>query len=679
MRLRQYISAVIFGLLLLGAQLIAIYREMAVGLASGIDGQIQQQLLTALLNNSAALGAIAAYVVMAVLAHVAMTVLAVVVYRIVTGRLKPHWRERSLPLLAFMLLWVLVATFWNRYFFPASRAFPAAELLMVQPASPILVWGGTLVVLMACAVALYLQVKRYPKVVLGSAVLMGFALWVTLPVFTPRTPSSQPDVIVLGIDSLRPDLLRAYGEIPTAVMPEVDGALASMVRFDDVLTPLARTFVSYTSVLKGQNPRTHGVRFNLYPRTEFSTGDSLASRMQRLGYHTVMAMDESRFANFDESFGFNDIVMPEAGALDFILGSSFDLLGTNFLLKLPLLHRLFPHVSGNRAAYTTYLPVDHPERVGRALAAVPAEMPLFLISHLCLPHWPYEQRNTFAGESEADLEALAASYDVSLPYLRALRSADHQFSATLAQLRSAGRLDNAVLVIMSDHGESFGGPRDSLSEEGGSGRRVSFGHGGFALSDRQNRVVLGMQRFENGRPIWASRNVSGDVSLIDLAPSLLDALGADAELARGFEGESLLPVLANERQAAPSRPRFVESGLRSAGAEKAQVNEGEVAREMSHLYRATPDLRLEIRPESLLSKLREKQRGVVWQGVGVSTFPARSEVGVEGGCWIVVDYAARSFRCADFPDADLQVADLQRKVCKYFESDAGFEGSWCAE
>src|SRR5690606_27445388 len=147
--------------------------------------------------------------------------------------------------------------------------------------------------------------------------------------------------------------------------------------------------------------------------------------------------------------------------------------------------------------------------------------------------------------------------------------------------------------------------------------------------------------------------------------------------AKNYEGISLKPLLAAGHGDAPERFRFVESGIRSTGIEKAHIDEGEVAREMSYLYRIQSDLRFEIRPEFLLKNLEEKQRGVIRGHLGVATMPPGDTPSLNPSCWMLADYRQRSLRCIDFPAADPVVAKMQNEVCRYFHGDPGFDSDWC--
>ena len=484
---------------------------------------------------------------------------------------------------------------------------------------------------------------------------------------------------MLGVDSLRTDVLPAFGYAWDGLTPNINRQLDESVVFDDAWTPLARTFVSYMSLLTGSEPREHGARFNLYPRSEFSQDKTLARVLQRNGYHTLLAMDESRFANFDVSFGFDKVVAPKMGALDFVIGSGFDFLGTNLLLALPGINELFGYVYGNRAAFRTYRNADHPKKVIDAIRMAPADKPLFLISHLCLPHWPYAATSIFK-KIEMEAAAKVPGFDgMPARYLAALSQTDTQFATVMEELKRQGRLENAVVIVLSDHGESFDIDRDAfLDIDSDNARRAHFGHGGFALSDTQNRILIAAQYYRAGEPQWDPRTVEGTVGIKDVAPTVTDVLDLPNE-GVNFTGKSLRPALEGRMQALPSAVTFVESGIRSLGVEKAVIDESEVANEMAYLYRIEPDLRFEIRPDLLKRHLAQKQRGAIRDGIGVAVMP-ETEFSGSASCWLVVDYEQRTLRCSEYPSHDTRVAELQGSVCQFYSDDLGFdESKWCGK
>ncbi len=677
---RQYFVAVLVAIGLCAWQVWNALQRFGVGGMHPRADVMQQQVAAHISADPRLAATIALFVILLVASHLLLTMGSVAIFRAATRVVMRDKRDRFLPSMVFLAASLLLAMFANRWLFPLSSAFPVVEVLMIQTLSPVLSVGLVVLVggAMLCACSAVLKaIRRRVLVGVGAAACsLAVGAWHFSGAPQLREDvDGKPDIIVLGVDSLRPDFVSAYGQMPKGLTPVIDETLSASVVLADARTPLARTFVSYQSMLMGRNPIAHGARFNLYPRTEFSSKGTLAWRLKEHGYATMLAMDESRFANFDASFGFDTTIVPRVGALDFVIGSSFDFLATNLLIAaIPPSNWMSP-VQGNRAAYRNYRVDDHPSRVLAALRATPASRPLFLVSHLCLPHWPYMPASLQGDDSFDWVNEVRGYEDSPRQYLRAVAKADDQFGVIIDELRALGRLDNAILVVMSDHGEDFALKRDRLQTDEAGERLVgSYGHGAFALSKAQNHVVMAIQRYRNGTPIWDPRALQGPASVIDLAPTLASEIGLDVS---GYEGISWLPNLVAGNDLPADRVLFFENGIRSAGVERPNIDEKSVADEMSYLYRVTDDDRFEIRPELLPKKLHEKQRGAALGRWGVTTDPLSGNSPGARGCWLSVDYQDRAAKCVEFPAQQPEIAVLQGHVCNYYASDRGFTAEWC--
>jgi len=680
---RQYLLAVGLAAGLIALQVSHILSRLGLGSGSVKSDLMQRQIAAHMLSDPGTVLAVLGFLALVLLSHLAITAGSVVLFRIACARLNSQHRDSAFACLAFTGLVVLSAMMANQWLYPTSEAFAFADLLLVQTMSPALIACLAVAVGGVTVVAAFdvLQRRARPAAMATlTLALIGVTWFVAAAVPSIRASSgsrAMPDVIVLGVDSLRPDFLPAYGGFPSRATPIIDQQLAGSVVLQDTRTPLARTFVSYSSFLTGRNPVGHGARFNLYPRSEFSRDQYIAWNLKGMGYQTMLAMDESRFANFDESFGFDEVVGPEQGALDFVVGGSFDFIGTNLLMAaLPPIRGLSA-IQGNRAAHRSYRSDVHPERVKERLGSLDPDRPLFLVSHLCLPHWPYLPSRVGGDDLPDWIKGVEGYEDAPAQYLRAMQVADAQFGEIMQDLASRGRLKNAIVIVMSDHGEDFNLRRDRLRSLGAVPQDVGyFGHGNFALSEAQNHVVMGVQKYQDGVPVWSPRALQGSASIIDAMPTVMDLLGK-AELVRGVEGISWKSALDTGADLRADRVRYFENGIRSAGVERANIDEKAVAGEMSYLYQVTPDMRFEIRPELLPAKLAEKQRGASLGSLGVYTDPVTSLNQDKEQCWKVVDFQARTVGCVEFPATEPTVARLQAAVCDHFKGDVGFASTWC--
>lgn len=439
--------------------------------------------------------------------------------------------------------------------------------------------------------------KQVAVAVAAVAVIAGAA---AIPAsHSTAAPSDKPHVIIIGIDSLRHDETQPGGPTNAA---NVARFLAGGISFNDATTPLARTFPSWVSILTGRNPHTTGAIINLLPRKLIHTGDTLGDLFRRAGYHTVYSIDETRFSNIDASYGFDETITPPIGASDFLIGWFGDTPLSNLLVNTRVGAVLFPHLYANRGASKLYDPDVHLQRLE---ARLDFDRPTFLAMHLTLAHWPFIWRDS------VDARGVVARRKI------AVEEVDRQFAATLSLLERRGALKNALVIVLSDHGESLGNKEDSLlSDVPVAGRiydehKSPQGHGTDVLSPQQYQVVLGFRCFGKCPiDVPAAKAVASPVSLEDLAPTLQELFSLDSK--DSFDGRSLRPLLASQAGAEDGfrgRVRFTESefnpiGLVGSGGDVS----ASAAAAASEFYAIDPVTdRIEVRERMLGEILSERQ------------------------------------------------------------------------
>lgn len=437
----------------------------------------------------------------------------------------------------------------------------------------------------------------------AAAVSACAVLTLALVAFTGRTDASdglgyareadQPNVILIGIDSLRLDVLRQ--DASAIDLPNLRRFLAGATQFTDTVTPLARTFPSWVSLLTGRHPHTTGAFVNLLPRDSIDTGGTLADMFRDAGYRTVYAIDEVRFSNIDETYGFDVTVTPPIGATEFVLTFFADTPLLNLTVNTWFGSWLFPHLHANRGAATFYEPSAFIERIDDEL---PSSQPLFLAAHLTLSHWPYRWRGTPAPKR------LPVAEQVPQYYRDALSRTDRQFGQLLEVLERKRLLDNAIVVVFSDHGESFGTAADSLvpidsSEIVRIGAVPRWGHGTSVLSAHQYQALLAFRRFGIEAATPGGRRIDVPASIEDVTPTLVDLLELRARAP--FDGRSLRPLLEATGPYAewPNRIRFTETEFNPMviASVTGRIHTSRAAT-VAHYYRVDPDTdRVELRRE----------------------------------------------------------------------------------
>jgi hypothetical protein len=422
--------------------------------------------------------------------------------------------------------------------------------------------------------------------------------------------SGKPNVVILGLDSLRLEELRRFGG--RGWTPNLDTFLERADLFPDSVTPLGRTFPSWMSILTGRAPRTTGAIFNLVRREDVSPNPTIADLLATEGYTTVFATDEVRFSNIDESYGFDRIITPPIGAADFLIAQVGDLPLSNVVAGTPLGRVLLQYVHANRGVAFLYRPASF---ISRIRTELPEEEPLLVAVHLTAAHWPYFHADTPLGlQNEIT--------DGSTPvYREALQTADRMFGETLQVLHDKGILENALVVVLSDHGEALGTPADSLLN-GLDGRVagldvpvqiLNWGHGQSVLSPVQYQVLLGFRGFGTLATIGTKgRDLMQPASLEDVVPTVMDLLGAKRPPVDGVSLEPLLRSLRSDSAWHAKRIRFTETDIRVAPSGDGALDEEDAARQAARLFEV--DRRsgwLHLRPSMIEPLVMMKERAAL--------------------------------------------------------------------
>lgn len=239
-------------------------------------------------------------------------------------------------------------------------------------------------------------------------------------------PHDRPNVILIGIDSFRSDMVDDHQAHERT--PNITGYVSQSIRFTDATTPLARTFPSWVSILSGRHPHSSGAFVNLLPRDLIETGKTLPQALRQHGYRAYYAIDETRFSNVDESFGFDKIITPPFGASDFLLGTINDSPLSNLIVNTRLGKWLFPNSYGNRAAAMLYEPDEFISRVDRETTF---DGPVFLAVHLTLLHWPYTWAGVIDADDQNDETADELARSAAAKYDLAAHRVDQQFGLLL--------------------------------------------------------------------------------------------------------------------------------------------------------------------------------------------------------------------------------------------------------
>lgn len=301
---------------------------------------------------------------------------------------------------------------------------------------------------------------------------------------TAATPD-RPNILLIGLDTLRADHVGAWGREPS-LTPAMDRLAGESDVWLDAYSAFNITNPSFVSILTGLYGKNHGI-YDL--QTPLPPGHTtLAEHLRGAGYETLAIISASHLGDHNSGLGqgFQDVT------------------------------RATEHFSGELAVDMT---LDW-------IAARSGRSPFFAWLHLFDPHTPHTPPQPFAlgfrpanavgldpvrawvpfrqpGPRSFDEPVLGGNrdlYDGEVAYL------DRQVGRLLGFLESRGVLENTLVALVADHGESLG-------EHG-----VRYRHVG--LHDTTTHVPL-MIRWP-GRE-QKGRRIEGLVQSVDLFPTLLKA------------------------------------------------------------------------------------------------------------------------------------------------------------
>ena len=354
------------------------------------------------------------------------------------------------------------------------------------------------------------------------------------------TPEAQPfDVLLISLDTVRADAL-------TFVDPEAAPNLARLARSGTIFTQAVSgsswTLPAHAQLFTGQPPSLHRVETDDVSIDEHTP--TVPTVLREHGWATQGYWTGWYLA---DAYGF---------------ARGFDTYA-NAMSDGPLLMRRFDESldEGTDAGWAVHaererknhedVTSEHVARmVGEGLAATPADQPAFVFAHMFDPHYDYVPPGEWATKfdpgytgtmdgrnfghnprvyneqtgqrtiSDRDLQHITALYRGEIGWT------DQSIGTLLRHFEEAGRLDNTLIIVTSDHGEEF-------FEHGNRGHKLTL----FDEVVRVPLLVVLPKALRGSQPL----TVDAQVSLSDVMPTILEVTGL-AQPASVF-GRSLLPAL----------------------------------------------------------------------------------------------------------------------------------------
>lgn len=295
----------------------------------------------------------------------------------------------------------------------------------------------------------------------------------------PKAAADAPNILLIVWDTVRSDYVSAYGhEMPTT--PKLDAWAKGARVFEDCISPGSTTLPTHASIFTGLLPTEHGVS-HARERLDDSF-DTLAEHLQRGGYRTYL-FSANNFISDDFGFtqGFEKSEHPwserfAARAFEIVKAKvaadrSSELTdrmarGPEFAIRV----RQNIKAAGELAVegvcdwlkegdakkpyfvFVNWMEAHRqliPARKYRERFMTPAQVEQsYKIDRRWSTTWEYTAGlREFSGD---EIALTRATYEAAIAEL------DDLFSSMLDGLRAAGRLDNTVVIVTSDHGEHLG-------------------------------------------------------------------------------------------------------------------------------------------------------------------------------------------------------------------------------
>jgi arylsulfatase A-like enzyme len=326
----------------------------------------------------------------------------------------------------------------------------------------------------------------------------------------------RPNIIILTVDTLRADHMALYG-YHRNTMPAIEDFAKTAVVFDQAVVSRGNTRASYASMLTSLHHFRHGVYNNRWMLHEgFKT---LPEVLKSAGYHTACFVSNftlvGELSGCDQGFDIYDDRVQERE------------------LNRPNYER---SAGGTLKAILEWLETDPPQ-------------PFFLFTNFIDPHGPYLPPKRFRSLYKTPKERILNRkqitgyqyvegslnyYDYVDRYDAEVRYVDEALGQLIETLKSKGLWEDALVIFLSDHGESLGE------------HKLFFEHQ-FGLFEETVRVPLAIRLppgSDGGERVTPKR-VSSLGSPMDLMPTILDYL--DIPFRGEIDGESLLPFLSGDK------------------------------------------------------------------------------------------------------------------------------------
>jgi arylsulfatase A-like enzyme len=338
-------------------------------------------------------------------------------------------------------------------------------------------------------------------------ILLIFLLFffVSFPAHASCLLNTKPNILLITVDSLRPDHLGAYG-YPLPTSPHIDHIATEGTLFKNAISQGGWTSPALVSIFTSLYPSAHGVEAK--PDQFPCMKNSLLLKWIQAGYQVPA------YEKINEEHNYSHLGFQPHKQYAFDLTSLKDWIRENRLTPFFCWYHInkTPHLPYNpeKPLDTLFLPKGFSVTPSMARRLEPIRSKAINIKGRLELH-------------RQDMIPIKALYDGEV------RMADEVVHEIYTFLAEEGLLDNTILVITADHG-------DELMDHGFVGHASSNGDG--TLYEEIIHVPL-ILRYTPILP--AGRTIEEIVETIDLMPTLLEITGIPGN--QWIQGKSLLDLI----------------------------------------------------------------------------------------------------------------------------------------
>lgn len=355
--------------------------------------------------------------------------------------------------------------------------------------------------------------KRVPLLIF-LVILIVFCTWYLK---YPFIHSPKVNIILITVDSLRPDHLGCYG-YKRNTSPNIDKVAQKSILFTQAIAQGSKTPLSLSSLHTSTYPRTHGVYregFKINPSLP-----TLAEILKKNGYVTAAIVSCVKYIQGLER-GFDYFIDNGNTPADWVTQEAIFWLDKNRNNKSFLwIHYFDPH-----GPYKSPTPYNRMFKEMMGNKKLPISNDLYS-GFLSIPLYVAEDNIT-------DVDYYISQYDGEIRFV------DEQIGVLLGKLKELNLYKNSILIITADHGEAMG-EHDHYFEH-------------WSVYDEIIKIPL-LFRWEKIIPL--TNTINNQVQCIDIAPTILDILYIHKP--KTMQGMSLLPLILNKKKH-PSMVAFSEN------------------------------------------------------------------------------------------------------------------------